>query len=74
MTQCEGKGYPGCASCINREFDPFECDECEDESHWESDGNEDESQWGTDSYEDVDQNNVEEISMLELIHLINGEA
>lgn len=33
--RCSGKGYPGCDSCVNRELDPFQCDDCEDESNWE---------------------------------------
>lgn len=37
MPRCNGKGYPGCDSCINRELDPFQCDTCEDESNYEGD-------------------------------------
>lgn len=28
--------YPECDSCINKEFDPFQCDTCEDGSNYES--------------------------------------
>ncbi|MDR9847036.1 hypothetical protein [Herbaspirillum huttiense] len=35
MPRCTGKGYDECDSCVNAEFDPFECDDCEDGSNWE---------------------------------------
>lgn len=34
-TRCSGKGYEACRTCINREFDPFECEDCDDGSNWE---------------------------------------
>lgn len=40
-TRCNGKGFEGCKSCINRELDPFECDTCESESNWQGDENAD---------------------------------
>lgn len=30
-----GKGFPECATCVNREFDPFECEKCKEGSNWE---------------------------------------
>lgn len=27
--------YPECANCINRELDPFECEDCDDASNFE---------------------------------------
>lgn len=35
------KGYPECESCVNREFDPFQCDSCEDGSNYESEEEQD---------------------------------
>lgn len=32
MTKCK---YAECDSCINREYDPFECESCEDASNFE---------------------------------------
>lgn len=61
MSTCAGKGYPGCSSCINMEHDPFECEDCDDESNWE----------GDDFGDNV--NDVEDISMSELVDLINGD-
>ena len=40
MARCNGNGYPECESCINGEFDPFECDDCEDGSNWEGEDEE----------------------------------
>jgi hypothetical protein len=28
-------GYPECDSCLNREFDPFQCESCDDGSNYE---------------------------------------
>jgi hypothetical protein len=25
-----GRGYPECANCVNRRFDPFACQDCHD--------------------------------------------
>jgi hypothetical protein len=46
-----GRGYPGCASCVNRELDPFQCATCSSESNWE--GFSDEGP-DVDSVEDMD--------------------
>lgn len=27
--------FPECATCLNREFDPFQCKDCEDASNYE---------------------------------------
>ncbi|UUZ75502.1 hypothetical protein LP414_27690 [Polaromonas sp. P1(28)-13] len=61
MAKCDGRGYPGCDSCINREHDPFQCEECDDESNWEGD------EFG--EADDV----VEDISMSDLIVLMHGD-
>jgi hypothetical protein len=34
--------YPGCYDCINREFDPAECETCSDGSKWEGENTEEE--------------------------------
>jgi len=39
--RCAGKGYDYCDSCINAEFDPFQCDDCDNGSNYEG---EDESE------------------------------
>ncbi len=39
---CRNK-YPECANCINREYDPFQCDDCEDASNFESDSDDDDA-------------------------------
>lgn len=36
--------FPECDSCINREFDPFQCEDCDDASNYEPAGDEDDSQ------------------------------
>jgi hypothetical protein len=61
MARCGGKDYPGCSSCINKEMDPFQCEECVDESKWE--GNED-----SDTVDDT----VEELSVADLRGLCGG--
>ena len=38
--------YPECETCINREFDPFACEDCEDGSNYEPEDDDD--------YEDTD--------------------
>ena len=38
--------FPECGSCINREHDPFQCDDCEDASNYEPDED-------SDSYEEM---------------------
>lgn len=63
MARCDGKGFPDCASCINREHDPFECEDCEDASNWEGDGLE----------EEQNEDTFEELSMADLLIMINGE-
>jgi hypothetical protein len=37
MTRCNGKGYEECGSCLNREHDPMQCDDCEDGDLYEPD-------------------------------------
>jgi hypothetical protein len=38
MSKCSNPGqYPECGSCLNREFDPFQCEDCEDASNYEPD-------------------------------------
>ena len=32
MSRCGS--YPECDSCLNREYDPFECEECVDADHY----------------------------------------
>jgi hypothetical protein len=34
MSRCDEGPYPECGSCINREHDPFECDDCDDASNY----------------------------------------
>jgi len=34
--------FEECETCINREFDPFQCDSCEDASNYESEDNSEE--------------------------------
>ena len=58
MTRCEGRGYPGCDSCINKEYDPFECEDCDDESNWEGD--------------ESDEGEMEDISVSDFALLFNG--
>lgn len=36
------KGFKECATCVNREYDPFQCKKCENGDRWESDDDEDE--------------------------------
>jgi hypothetical protein len=35
MPRCAGKGFECCDSCLNGEYDPYECEDCEDGSNWE---------------------------------------
>lgn len=62
MVRCNGKGYPGCDSCVNRESDPFECEDCEDESHWDGDSFDD-------NFDDDD-----DFSMFDIAHHIHEDA
>lgn len=39
MTKCGT--FPECESCINREFDPDQCEDCDDASNYEPDEEED---------------------------------
>lgn len=32
--------YPECETCLNREYDPFQCDMCEEGSHYENEDSE----------------------------------
>ncbi|MFM0095653.1 hypothetical protein PQQ87_08570 [Paraburkholderia nemoris] len=41
-TVCNGKGFPECQSCINRQHDPFECETCDDGSNYEPPEDDDE--------------------------------
>ena len=34
--RCNGRGYPECRSCVNRQHDPFQCDSCDDGSNYEA--------------------------------------
>lgn len=34
--------YPECATCINREYDPFECESCTEASNYEEESDEEE--------------------------------
>lgn len=54
--------FPECRSCINREYDPFECKTCKDGSNQET-------------QEVVNQENdlVEELSISEFIDVMKGE-
>lgn len=36
MSRCSGRGYEECDTCLNREHDPFVCDDCEDGDLYES--------------------------------------
>lgn len=74
MVRCNGNGYPGCKSCVNRESDPFECDECEDESHWEGDECEDKSHWEGDDFDDDFDDDDDDFSMLDIARRIPEDA
>ena len=39
-----GKGWEACETCINREHDPFQCEDCDEADMWEGD---DETEWLT---------------------------
>jgi hypothetical protein len=32
-----GRSFPQCDTCVNREYDPFECKRCVEGSHWQRD-------------------------------------
>lgn len=57
---CGGNGYEECRTCINREHDPFQCEDCVDGDLYEPD----------DDVEDA----VEEISFDELRTLLMEHA
>lgn len=61
MTRCSK--FPECESCINRELDPFACDDCTDANNYEPD-------------EDLDTADtaVEELSYADFIELFRNAA
>ncbi len=44
MAKCNGQGFEACESCINGEYEPDLCDDCDDGSNWEGED---------DSYEEM---------------------
>jgi len=50
MARCNGRGFDCCDSCVNAEFDPQECEMCEDGDKWVADDDEtwDDSNGGED--------------------------
>lgn len=53
--------FPECRSCINREFDPFQCGSCESGSNLET------------QEENEQDNDVEEMTITEFIDVMKGE-
>lgn len=53
--------FPECRSCINREFDPFECRSCKNGSNMET------------QEQDDQENEVEELTISEFIDIMRGE-
>lgn len=44
MSKLNSRDYPECDTCINREYDPFACEDCNDGSNYEpEDSEEDDS-------------------------------